>query len=149
MATQALQGSATIKFTPAGGTEIVHTLAVPLKEVEPTDPRTRFEWWSADLRNRNVVTVGGGVREIEATIRMDNQPDQVKQMLRVGLEENGTLTYQRTSGGTEFPAKLVAVVGAEAASVEPDRDRAGFGEYEARLRLRRVDGGDFDELVNP
>jgi len=149
MATQALQGSATIRFTPSGGTEIVHTLAVPLKELEATDPRTRFEWWSADLQNRNVIAVGDGVREIEATVRMDNEPDQLKQLLRVGLEENGTLTYQRTSGGTSFPSKLVAVVGADAVSVEPDRDRGGFGEYEARLRLRRVDGGNFDELVNP
>lgn len=143
MATAALAGDARFEY---GAGPTTHLLAVPLKDVRPADPRTRHVWWSADMTTREVTNVGAAVYEIIATIRMDNEPDALKILLWNGL--NGKeLTYRTTSGGTAFPVLLVEVVGKDGVELDPDRDRYGFGEWEATVRLRRVDGTTLNALL--
>lgn len=146
MATAHLIGDARFTFTPPGGSLTTHKLAIPLWRLSPVDNQPRYVFESADLTARHIVTIGTGVREIWATIRMDNEPGNLRIMLRAGLQQDVTLTYYRTESGTAYPAKLVEVEGGEVV-LTPDRDRYGMGEWEARIRLRRVDGNNFDGLL--
>lgn len=150
MATAALRGDARIVYTaPGAGSPTTHLLALQLMDLEPVDAIARHEWWSADMSTRSVLTVGSGVRELYGTIRCDNQPSELKTLLRHALNSDVTLTYRLTAAGTAYTCKLVAVVGAKPgeSGVIPDRDRYGFGEWEVRVHLRRVDGGTFDGLL--
>lgn len=150
MATRHLFGNARILWTPPGGSQETFLLGAKLIELEPMDRRARWDWWSADMTEREVVVVGSGVRDLVATIRYDDDPDGLKRMLRLALENDLTLTYHETAGGTGFPVRLVAVVGgsgADAVHIIPDRDRWRLGEYEARVHLRRTDGGTLDGLL--
>jgi hypothetical protein len=147
MATAALKGSATLAYTPPGGTLTTHLLAIPLWEVRQIDRRARYDWWAEDLDTREVVTVGDGVREILATVRFENEPGAFRSLLRDALTYDLTLVYTESTG--TYPCRLVAILGASDADetpMEPDRDRLGFGEWECRLHLRRTDGGTFDAM---
>jgi hypothetical protein len=149
MATAALKGSATITYTPPGGAQVVHQLAIPLLQIEPADRMARYDWWAEDFDNREVVTLGTGVYEIRASVRFENQPDELKALLRTSLRSDVTLFY--TVGSTIYPLRLVAVLGAsdmDETPLVPDRDRYGFGEWECRLHLRRTDGSTLDALFS-
>lgn len=145
MATQALKGDARFAYDPGGGT-ITHLLALPLMDMQPVDGQPRFEWWSANQRTREIVTIGGGVSELWGTIRMDNQPNELKDMLRAAIHEDVTVTYRETAVGTAFPCKIVTTDSGEVA-LTPDPDRGGYGEWQVRVLLRRVDGGTFDGVL--
>lgn len=152
MATAHKKGNADIVYTPLGGTQAIHVLALPLL-VSPrenfmnTRGRTRFEGWNADGTEREVFKVGQAVDEIEARVRMEDDPAGLKTVLAEALENNITLTY-RPDGSTEYPALLVSAGGRDGGiRIFPDPDRFGFGEWAANLVLRRVDGGDFDGLL--
>lgn len=144
MATAHIKGSSRIAYDPGGGV-ITHLLAVPLQDIQQVDPQPRFEWWSVDERSREIVTIGGGVREIWATIRMDNDPNGLRALLRAGIQDDVTVTYRHTDLGTAHLCKIVRTDSGEV-NVVPDRDRAGFGEWMVRILLRRVDGGSFDDV---
>lgn len=146
MASAHRSGSARIEYTPPGASLTTHLLALPLRELEPADEHAAFEWWSADKSSRSVVAVGSGVRDLWATIRADNQPAELKALLRAGLLGNVTMTYRRSATGTAFPFLLVAT-STGGVRLERDRARAAFGEYEVRIHIRRVDGGSFDDLL--
>ncbi len=149
MATSALLGDARIEYTPPSEALVTHLLAVPLIELE------------------------GGQIDLWGTIRCENQPTNLIDLLENGLMDV-TLTYRLTDSGTAYPVKLVEVVGAildpsyhawwskdgltrhvvkvgtapvARKLLSPDRDRLGFGEYEARLHLRRTDGDDLEDLL--
>lgn len=146
MATAHHRGSASILYPAPGAGTITHLLAWPLRELEPADEYSAFEWWSADRTKRNVVEIGTGVRDLWATIRADNQPAELKALLRAGLIDNVTLSYRRSAAGATFPFLLVAT-STGGVRLERDRARAALGEYEVRIHMRRVDGGTFDELL--
>lgn len=149
MATEHLRGDAFFEWL-AGSTTTQHLLAIPLHELEPVDLQERHDWWSADNREREIVALGiSHVQEIYGTIRFDNQPVALKAMLRDALLFNTQLTYYQNSVG--YPVHLVAVVGASSMDetpIKPDRDRHGYGEWECRVRLRRIDGGDLDGIFS-
>ena len=134
MATAALIGSATITYTPPGGAQVVHQLAAPLLQIEPID--------------REIVTIGTGVYEIRASIRFENEPDELKALLRTAQRSDVTLYY--TEGSNIYPVRLVEVLGAggDDTPLTPDRDRYGFGEWECRVHLRRTDGSTLDALFS-
>jgi hypothetical protein len=154
MATEHLYGDAELEYD-SGVYTVVHQLAVPLMVV-PADSfqlsrgRQRWESWNADDTLREVFVLGTAVSEIQATVRMENDPEGLMQLLVAGLEEDAELTY-RPHGplGEEYPCKLVGVVGSQGGRVtlKPDRVRWSLGEYEATLVLRRVDGGTFEQLL--
>lgn len=148
MATTQHQGTtAQLTYTPPGGVLTTHLLALPLRDLRPVDARVRHEWWSGDLTTREVVVIGDGVRELVATIRFDDEPGSLKDLLRAGLEDDVTITYEKVAGGTSFPFKLLEVVGSDGVELQPDADRWGLGEWQCRIRIRRVDGGSFDSLL--
>jgi hypothetical protein len=146
MATAHLQGTARITYTHPDNGATTHLLALPLspvREIEPRWRRERHDWWAADQVQRSTVIVGDGVEDVVCTIRMDNEPVELMEMLRVGLEQDVTLSYERTTGGTAFPLQVVEIIGADPDEVpiEPARARYGGGEWEVAVRFRRIDGG--------
>lgn len=149
MATGHLLGSARLEYTPPGGSLVTHLLAAPLTEL------------------------GVGVRDLAGTVRYENEPAALMALLDAGLR-NVVITYRESAGGTAYPLLLVDVAGAVLREgyyawwspdglarhvtvvgdgpvatqlLRQDRDRLGFGEYETRLHLRRVDGGDLTGLL--
>lgn len=137
-------------YLASGGAPVVHLLGAKLVEIEPVDERTRHEFWAASKRHRRVVTIGDGAEDFLATARFDNQPYELKAMLFRGLQ-GATLNYRLTSAGTVYPLQLVQVVGAsskDSTPIRPDRDLWRVGNYEARLHLRRIDGGSVAALLN-
>lgn len=146
MAINVLKGDARFEFTPLGGLLTTHLLGMPLQELDVMDTVTKFEWWSASLRTRELITIGDsgvqGARELLATIRADDDPAGLKIMIREALHNGVTLTYRKTSAGVAFPLVLLG----SAARVVPDRDLFSQGRYEARVHMRRIDGGNLDGL---
>jgi hypothetical protein len=147
MATAHLQGTARITYTHPDNGATTHLLALPLspvREIEPRWRRERHDWWAADLVHRSTVTVGDGVEDVVCTIRMDNEPVALMEMLRVALEQDVTLNYEEVTGGTSFPLRVVEIVGRDDDAdipIQPSRARWGFGEWEVAVRFRRTDGG--------
>lgn len=154
MATQHIRGTATLTYTPsAGGSPVTHLLAVPLSpvgELIPSLRRRRWDWWADDLVSREVVTLDSGVSEILATVRLDNEPVELLELIRDALENDLTVTYVKETSGEEFPLRIVAVDGAQGDEIalQPDRDRYGYGEWEVTLRLRRTDGYALDGVFS-
>jgi hypothetical protein len=139
-------GEARFEYTPVGGSLTTHLLRVELQDVEAMDEIGLHEWWSADKSTRFVVKVGSGVRDVWATVRYDDQPTQLKALLRSALWDNVTVTYREESGGTAYPCKVVATEGG-GAQIRPDRDApADFKLWEVRLHLRATTGS-FDALL--
>lgn len=151
MATAHYKGSADFIYDPADASETVHTLAIPLL-ISPrsgflNESRSqRFESWNADMTQREVFTIGDPVYEIEAVIRMDNQPALIQSMMEYALNEDVTIRY-RPDGATEYPLKVLNAGGENGRIViTPDTERFAFGEWQCRFRARRVDGSDFSGL---
>ena len=146
MATAHLLRTARFTYTPPGGSPVVHLLALPLRELEVIDSRSRYDWWSEDGTSREIVTVGPSVREMVATIRMEDQPNELRAMLRAAIENDVTLNYEPTTGGTSYPVKVVRVLGGDGGvQITLDRSRRG---WEARIHIRRVDGGTLDGIIS-
>jgi hypothetical protein len=153
MATAQLKGNAEIEYDD-GVYTVVHLLAVPLL-VSPaagfrsTRRRRLYTTWSADQRIRETFTLGEPVDEIVGTVRFDNQPTELRELIRAGLEDDAAMIY-RPYGltGDEFPCKLVATLDGDAGEIVLTPDRVGFKEYTVGLVLRRVDGGTFESLLD-
>lgn len=148
MATRHYKGSARFEYTPVGGVLTQHRLAAPLLDFEIGEDITVFSWWAEDRRTREVVTVGTGAPEFVASIRFDNQPNALREMLVAAVRDDVTLTYYPDADAPGIPLKVVEVAGAPAGMVrlERDPDRFMFNEWMARVRFRRVDGGDLSDL---
>ncbi len=154
MATRRFKGDAQITYTPLGdSSEIAHQLAVPLllspaQGFRPAQRQRAWRAWNATGSERVTFKLGDPVYEISATIRFDDEPNALMALLDAGLNDNVELTYWPNSG-IYFPCLLVAISGAadDEVAILPDRERFGFGEWEVSVLLRRVDGGDFSELL--
>lgn len=161
MATRHLYGEAELEYTPvdgpSGDTPVVHLLAVPLI-VSPSfgfaNTSRRVVWapWNADDTEREVFTLGTRVDEITALVRFEDQPEDLHELLRAGLEDDVELVYRPYGSGAyaeEYPCKLVQAGGAGPGEVplRPDRSRWDWREYEVQLLLRRTDGGTFRGLL--
>lgn len=154
MSTRVYKGAAEIEYQPLVGDAVVHLLAVPLL-ISPasgfTATRRRRLWtaWSADFTERETFTLGTAVDEIIGTVRFDDQPAELRELIRAGLEDDVPMIY-RPHGveGNEFPCKLVVVPGAGQDEIPLVPDRVGYAEYTVPLLLRRVDGGTWDDLLD-
>lgn len=150
MASGHLKGTAKFVYTPdGGGSPVTHLLAVPLLDVRPVRQRRRFQWWSMDWTSRSIVNVGNPQSDIAATIRCENQPDDLTGMLREALEYDVVLSYFREESAAEVDCKVVAIVGAAEGEIplDPDPDRFGFGEYMVRVQLRAVNGDNWSGIL--
>lgn len=155
MASQHLYGDAEIEYDD-GVYTVIHELAVPLTTnalaggFQSTHRRRRWEGWNASLREREVFTLDASVDEVVATIRFEDQPDALRDLLRAGLEQNATFIYRPTGPyGIEIDCLLVEIMGAgpDEIRIMPDRDRATLGEWEATVRLRAVNGDTFEGIL--
>lgn len=147
-----LKGDAGFKYTdPDTASTVTVTLAVPLFRPTPGESDVRFATWSLNRKNRDVVTLDDAVDEVWARLRFHSNVSELKALLRQGLNDV-TLTYYPSLAviGTNYPCKLVALDGADpnTFALTPDSARYGFGEFEVRLHLRRVDGGTFDGIFS-
>lgn len=154
MATEFLKGSARFEYTPPGGSPIVHRLGTPLsplREFVPSRLKQRFDWWSVDKVNREIVTIEGSAEEVVCIIRIDNEPVELKAMLQTALEDGTQLDYYPETGAPAIPLQLVEIPGAapDEIPLTQDRGRFGGGEYEVPVRLRRIDGGTLDAIYRP
>ncbi len=146
MATEGLRGTtASIAYTPSGESQITHQLAYPFLELEAVDPQPRHVFVSADLSTRHIVQIGEGARDLWATIRFENEPGELKDLLRAGLHDDVTLTYEADESATGIDCKLIEIEGGEVA-LRPDRARHGYGEWEVRIRLRGITD-DWDDML--
>lgn len=144
MSLTVLRGDARFGYTPEGGSPTTHLLAVPLMELQPANVQAKYEWWSESLTTRELITIGSApVSEVVATIRLDDEPVQLKAMLEEAIFNGVTLTYRETASGTAYPVVLLG----DSAAISPDRDMFGDGRWEARIHMRRIDGGNLDFFV--
>jgi hypothetical protein len=154
MASVQRKGAAEIEYDPASGPAVVHLLAVPLL-VSPAagfqSVRRRVMWsrWNADNTIREAFVLGEAVDEIIGTVRFDDQPAELRELIRSGLEDDVDLIYRPYGpSGEDFTCKLVGQPGAAEGEIILTPDRVGFREYTAQLWLRRVDGGNWESLLN-
>lgn len=152
MATSQIKDTASITYTPIGGTAITHLLFVPILispryAFERTNRRTRWSAWTSDYRIREVYSLANGAEEITGQIRFDDEPQALLDLLDSALYDNVTLTYT-VDGSTTYPCKLVDLPGVNDNEIKifPDTELFGFGRWMVPVRLRRVDGGTFDGL---
>lgn len=146
MATAHIEGAARFTYDHPEDGETVHLLAVPLspvREIRPSTRVARYDWWAWNNVDREVVTVGSRVWEVVATIRLEDEPVELMDMLATALDDDLTLTYQMSAEGTEYPVRVVEVLDSEGGDlgIIGDRGRYSFGEWEVQVRLRRTDGG--------
>lgn len=103
--------------------------------------RTRYVAESDDLSVREVVTVGDAHKELIASVRFHDDPDELQDMIDFGLD-GGTLTYSPDAGSTELACLLI-----DATDITPDPDLEGKGYYQVTLTLRATGATtDFDDL---
>lgn len=154
MATRIYKGAAEIEYQPLVGSPVTHLLAVPLlvsatHGFKATLRRRLWTGWSADLTERETYRLGEQVDEIVGTVRFDNQPRELRELIRAGLEDNAAMIYRPYGAvGDDFPCILVDVPGAQPGEIPLVPDRPGFKEWKVTLRLRRIDGGTFDDLLD-
>lgn len=156
MATSQYKGTADILYTPLGGTQLQHLLAVPLlvtprQGFRSTRRKRRWEVWNDDWTERETFVLGStAVDEINGIIRMDNEPAALRSLLTEALDNNVSITYRPAgASGASYPCLVVGILGAQEHEIvlTPDRDRFAFGEWQVGLHLRRVDGGTFEGLL--
>lgn len=126
-----------------------HLLPFRLLDVTPL---LRRPSWSLEVLSGQIHTEKGVIRahEITGVIRFERRAQELLELLsdREGLP----ITYwEQRPGESEltFPSILVAVEtgGAWTVGLQEDPQRSSFGEYAVRIRLRRVDGGNYRELL--
>lgn len=142
-------GNAGFKYTEIiGGANITFNLAAPLRKMRPIRTETRFKVTALDNKTSEVITISGSeVEEIVGIIRYEDDPPGLLDMLNEGA--NGAiLTYypDLSTPGENYPAELVEPSGNNI-QLELDRDFGRLGLREVEIRLRRIDGGNFDNLL--
>lgn len=137
MGTQVV-GTASMSSTATGSIN----LGTPLHDVKVRDRKNRRTLDTLDLQAREVVSYGGGRWEIEGLVRFHNNAQELLNFIRAGLDGD-QVTYTHGSTHSAINAKLIA-----AGDVEPDKDRAGLGEYQVRLTFRTVaDNDDWSAIL--
>lgn len=124
--------------------ERVHLLSVPLRDIEPAHSQVRYASDSLDRSTREVLTIGNGAHEFIGTVRYDDHPQSLVDLIRAGAN-NTTVTYypDLADPQTAFACKLIEPSDPRAAV---DGQRQGFGEAMVTLRLRRTDQSSFQPL---
>lgn len=152
MASAHYKGNADIVYTPSGGSQTTHLLAVPLL----ISPRQGFAFssrkrrWSAESGDgtvREVFVLGTEIQQVEVTARFEDDPSGLLAVLQASYWDDVQLTY-RPDGTTEFPCYVWDVDKGPNGGIKltPDRERWGAGEWEVGFTLRRTDGGTFEGL---
>jgi len=146
MGTQRI-GTAGFKYTPTGGSLTTVPLGSRLHGFTVTPGRNRIAVDSANLSVREVINIGSSSKqEIECELRFHDDAQELYSLIDSGLAGIVLAYYENVSSprvGDPFYCYLLD------ATVKPDRERAGLGEYEAKLTLRVASSTtDFDELFD-
>src|SRR5690625_958421 len=139
MATRSFRDNAGFRYTPPGGPLQPHRLAWPLRDVEPVRRRRRCVWESMDFSTRRTVSIGEGVKEDLVTIRFEDLPEDLLEMLAHaadGVQVEYRPDLSTSAGAVQY---LLILDDPSVVALHMDRGRyPSHGEYEVRLRLRRV-----------
>lgn len=123
----------------------IHYLGSRLRDITPGAAQRVYRWESEDLTTLRRVSTSVGVPEVSATIRVDGQPQSLLNMLAAG-ERGATLEYfpSLSNPSESYPCVLMDSGGLQ---LTPDPDRWWERRYSAKVRLRRIDGGSFQGLL--
>ncbi len=114
MGTQ-LIGTAQFEYDTGAGIVTV-SLGTRLHNQTFGDVRTRYTEESDDKLARSVITVGAAQPELSGTIRLHDDPEELRALISAGLD-GFKLEYSPDDGSTTFETLLIS-----ASDVTPDRD---------------------------
>lgn len=135
MATQHLKnGDPGFKYLPG---PITHKLAQKLIFNETYKVKARFSADSLDRANRETITIGTAVEEHMITIRYDNEPGSLKDLLEAGADGTQIDYYPSIAGGTNFSMIVLTQKHDIVVLQDPDR-HISSGEWMATVHVRMV-----------
>lgn len=141
-----LKGNQGFKYDPGSG-EVEVQLNFPLYWRRPARSKRRWENWSLSLTSREVLVTGdAAVDEMWALVRFADQPIELLDALEAGADGVDLDYYTDLSAGSPYPSQLIAPVGDILELIRDRSSRGALGEFETEIGLRRVDGGNFDDL---
>jgi hypothetical protein len=144
--------SASLVYTPLGGIETTHNLALPLGIMRVFRPQrviSLYDWWSEDLENNRTVSIGSGVHEVIFGDRFNDEPNELQDLIWEAIVNKVTVTYIPVASGNEYPFKIIGQPNSTpgSISIEQDEQRWGAGEWQTLFHARRIDGGNFNNLL--
>lgn len=140
---------AAFRLTTPAGQILTHVLAHPfVLDASPGRSATRYSRDSLDRSAREVITIGSGRAEFEATHRFDRLPWDLIDILSYAAD-GSKLTYYPDTAGPGWELWLIPTP--ELVALLQDPDRYGFGEYSVRLRFRdaSTSGTSLEYLASP
>lgn len=142
--------SAGFRYTPAGGSTKTHVLTKPMAfEPAPSHVKNRWVSESMDGSAREVVSVGPGRAQIDATIRFSRSNQDLLHMLEYAADGLAVSYYPDLAVNTSYALWLVDV--GETVSMEPQAGRWSLGDMEIRVRFRdaSASGTSLEALFSP
>lgn len=134
MATQ-IVGNAAFRYDTTGEPgEVEVRLGTRLHDITPSRQQTRFVTHSVDQTARDVVTIGGALDQVVATIRFHDDSQELTRLISDNLGSSGTLKYipDLAVPGTQYHVRLMS-----AGDVSPDTEMAARGHYSARITIKQ------------
>lgn len=146
----ALLGNAALTWTDptdTTGTERVHLLAVPLREVTPGYAQTSYWSQSLDKTVTQVYNLGNGAHELVGHVHYDREHQSLLDLMRAGAL-NATLNYypNLNDPGVVYAVKLISPVTLDALTAQLDAQRGQLGDLMAELRFRQTNQAAFSPL---
>ena len=122
-----------------------HTVLMraPLRAVQPAVRLKTFVRESMDFSVREVTTVSTGVHEVVGTIRYEDAPQNVADMIQAGLSGT-TLTWIPDMNDQERSWDVYLISARRTGSMDADRGFPGFEEISWQVRFRKTDGTPFE-----
>lgn len=146
----AQKGNAAFRYDPGTG-QVTVDLDWPLINPEPARRRTRFASDSLDFTAREVLEVGSGIHEITAELRFQESHADLLDALEEAASGTRLDYYPDTVGApsTFYPCQLIEPSGSAIGLIRDRLRGISHGEFAlpARIRLRRIDGGNFDGIL--
>lgn len=138
-------GKSAITWTSTDDTPIierVHELRVPLFDARPAHTLQVFGGTSLDGSVREAFTIESGANDLLATVRLDENPQSLMDLVKAG-SRNTTLTYypSLSDAGTSFDVQLISPL--TPAEVDVDPQLGNRGDRSVELRFRRTDQSAF------
>ena len=134
-------GGARFTYVGTTGNLVTVNLGTPLHELEYDKDVVRFTAVSLDRSLTETVYIGGGRYTVAGDIRFHDNARELADLIEAGL--NGTaVTYYHTTSAGGHAAFMI-----EADPVRADRDLAGKGYYETRVKLASASTAGFSEVI--
>lgn len=133
--------------TDTTGTERVHLLTVPLRELTPGYSQSAWTADSLDRTTRETYSVGAGAHELAGKVRYDRNNQGLLDLVRAGML-NTTLTYypNLNDTGVNYPVKLISPTDLNALTMALDSQRGMLGDGQVEVRFRRTDQASLNPL---